>query len=129
MHNPGRGGRGNANCLVALLTGDILISAEKENGRGGQNMFGQSLMRPRCQLGLVALLLAVALPAVAAEESSAPYFVPYPVAEQFCPPVDGFFDEVQRTMDRVRGHTFRHQPNGGYGLAVVDKIGDANLLH
>ena len=53
----------------------------------------------------------------------------YPVAEQFCPSVDGFFEEVQRTVDRVRSHTFRHQPNGGYGLAVVDQVGDAHLLH
>jgi murein DD-endopeptidase MepM/ murein hydrolase activator NlpD len=53
----------------------------------------------------------------------------YPAAEQFCPPVDGFFDEVQRTIDRVRSHTFRHQPNGGYGLAVVDQVGNAYLLH
>jgi murein DD-endopeptidase MepM/ murein hydrolase activator NlpD len=36
---------------------------------------------------------------------------------------------VQRTVDRARGHTFRHQPNGGYGLPVVDKVGNAHLLH
>ncbi len=67
--------------------------------------------------------------AAAADESPDRYLLSYPAAEQFCPPVDGFFDEVQRTIDSVRGHTFRHQPNGGYGLAVVDQVGDAHLLH
>src|SRR4051812_893240 len=92
-------------------------------------MLWRTLIELFCRTGLAALLLAVALTAVAAEESSAPYFAACPSADRFCPPVDGFFDEIQRTVDRVRGHTFRHQPNGGYGLAVVDKVGDAHLLH
>jgi murein DD-endopeptidase MepM/ murein hydrolase activator NlpD len=79
--------------------------------------------------GLAVLLLSLVWRTVAADESSARYVLSYPAAEQFCPPVDGFFDEVQRTVDRVKSRTFRHQPNGGYGLAVVDQIGDAHLLH
>ena len=43
--------------------------------------------------------------------------------------LSGFFEEVARTIDRVGTRTFRHQPNGGYGLPVVDKVGDANLIH
>ncbi len=65
----------------------------------------------------------------AAEESPPKYVLGYPKAEAFCPPTEGFFEEVQRTVDRVGTHTFRHQPNGGYGLPVVDKVGDANLIH
>ncbi len=66
---------------------------------------------------------------LADEESVAKYPLSYPPAQQFCPPTEGFFEEVQRTVDRVGTHTFRHQPNGGYGLPVVDKVGDANLIH
>ncbi len=75
------------------------------------------------------MLLAVAWRPVAADEVPGQYVLSYPAAERFCPPVDGFFDEVQRTIDRVKYHTFRHQPNGGYGLPVVDQVGDAHLLH
>jgi murein DD-endopeptidase MepM/ murein hydrolase activator NlpD len=77
----------------------------------------------------ILVLIALAVRFAAAEEGEAGYRLEYPLAEQFCPPVAGFFDEVQRTMDRVGNRTFHHQPNGGYGLAVVDKIGAANLLH
>jgi murein DD-endopeptidase MepM/ murein hydrolase activator NlpD len=65
----------------------------------------------------------------AEEGTPVKYPLSYPAAQQFCPPTEGFFDEVQRTVDRVGTHTFRHQPNGGYGLPVVDKVGDANLIH
>jgi murein DD-endopeptidase MepM/ murein hydrolase activator NlpD len=57
------------------------------------------------------------------------YRFEYAAAEQFCPPVAGFFEEVQQTIGRAGGRTFRHQPNGGYGLPVVDKVGGVNLLH
>src|SRR4051794_9850290 len=67
--------------------------------------------------------------AVGAEAIASDYVLEYPAAQQFCPPTDGFFDEVDRTIDRAGGHTFRHQPNGGYGLPVVDKVDGANLLH
>lgn len=66
---------------------------------------------------------------VAAEGLPERYVLSYPAAEQFCPPVVGFFDEVQRTIDRVGYHTFRHQPNGGYGLPIQDQVGGAHLLH
>jgi murein DD-endopeptidase MepM/ murein hydrolase activator NlpD len=92
-------------------------------------MFRRNSAKSLCKAGFAVLLLAVGWRPVAAEESAAPYPLSYPAAEQFCPPVDGFFDEVQRTVDRVRGRTFRHQPNGGYGLPVVDQVGDAHLLH
>src|SRR6478672_10728150 len=92
-------------------------------------MFRRNSPKSLCKTGLAVLLLAVAWRPVAADESPARYVLSYPAAEQFCPPVDGFFDEVQRTVDRVKYHTFRHQPNGGYGLAVVDQVGDAHLLH
>jgi murein DD-endopeptidase MepM/ murein hydrolase activator NlpD len=75
-------------------------------------------------------VLACSWPLIsAAEEPSGRYVLSYPAAEQFCPPVDGFFEEVHRTIDRTRGHTFRHQPNGGYGLPVVDKVRDTHLIH
>jgi len=64
-----------------------------------------------------------------AQEIPAKYVLKYPKAEAFCPPIEGFFEEVQRTVDRVGTHTFRHQPNGGYGLPIVDKVGDTNLIH
>jgi murein DD-endopeptidase MepM/ murein hydrolase activator NlpD len=92
-------------------------------------MFRRSSPKSHRKTGLAVLLLAAAWQPVAADEGPGRYVLSYPAAEQFCPPVDGFFDEVQRTVDRVRSHTFRHQPNGGYGLAVVDQVGDAHLLH
>jgi murein DD-endopeptidase MepM/ murein hydrolase activator NlpD len=78
---------------------------------------------------LVSVLAALGVKPSVAEETPGRYILSYPAADRFCPPVDGFFEEVQRTIDRVRGHTFRHQPNGGYGLPVVDKVGDTHLLH
>jgi murein DD-endopeptidase MepM/ murein hydrolase activator NlpD len=57
------------------------------------------------------------------------YPLKFPAADEFCVPIAGFFDEVQRTMDRVGTHTFRHQPNGGYGLAVQDMADGKHLLH
>src|SRR4051794_14853756 len=63
------------------------------------------------------------------EKTAAKYPLSYPPAQQFCPPTEGFFEEVERTVDRVGTHTFRHQPNGGYGLPVVDKVGGSNLIH
>ena len=79
--------------------------------------------------GIVTLLLATVASLLAADEMRPSYPFDYPAAEQFCPPMDGVFDEVQRTVDRVRSRTFRHQLNGGYGLAAVGKVGDQHLLH
>lgn len=88
-------------------------------------------MNVGCQrLALIAFACGCCATQVHADEETAKkYLLSYPAAEQFCPPTDGFFEEVQRTVDRVGTHTFRHQPNGGYGLPVVDKVGDANLIH
>ena len=57
------------------------------------------------------------------------YVVDYPTAEHFVPPIEGFFEEVASTVGRVGRRTFRHQPNGGYGLAVRGRVGDKNLIH
>ncbi len=81
------------------------------------------------QVCVASALIMFALRPVVAAESAERYVLSYPAAEQFCPPVDGFFDEVQRTIGRDGYRTFRHQPNGGYGLPVVDKVGDVRLLH
>src|SRR5688572_29662248 len=88
-------------------------------------------MRPHfawCSVLLIAQSVSQ-LRSATAEELPERYVLTYPAAEQFCPPVRGFFDEVQRTIDRVGYRTFRHQPNGGYGLPVQDRVGDAHLLH
>lgn len=57
------------------------------------------------------------------------YVVDYPPAVGFCPPVESYFFEVVRTFEVVRGHRFTHQPNGGYGLPVVQKLDGKHLLH
>jgi murein DD-endopeptidase MepM/ murein hydrolase activator NlpD len=53
----------------------------------------------------------------------------YPAAMSFCPPVESYFEDVSEAIQQVRGKTIRHQLNGGYGLPVIDKVGDQNLLH
>jgi murein DD-endopeptidase MepM/ murein hydrolase activator NlpD len=70
-----------------------------------------------------------ALQPAAADKLPDRYVLDYPAAEQFCPPVAGFFDEVQRNVSRVGYRTFQHQPNGGFGLPVQGRVGDAHLLH
>ena len=67
----------------------------------------------------------------AAVELSIPeqYVVDYPVADSCCPPIRSTFFEAVRRYSVVRGKRFRHKPNGGYGLPVVDKIDGKNLLH
>lgn len=57
------------------------------------------------------------------------YVLDYPVAKQFCLPVDSYADDVTQTTQRTGGRTIRHQPNGGYGLPVVMTIGDQHVLH
>jgi len=59
----------------------------------------------------------------------AKYLIDYPAAEQFCPPLETFFEEVVQTVGEVRGRRFTHQPNGGYGLPVVQQVEGKNLLH
>jgi murein DD-endopeptidase MepM/ murein hydrolase activator NlpD len=57
------------------------------------------------------------------------YVLNYPAAVSFCPPVESYFEDVSEAIQQVRGKTIRHQLNGGYGLPVIDKVGDQNLLH
>jgi murein DD-endopeptidase MepM/ murein hydrolase activator NlpD len=57
------------------------------------------------------------------------YVVDYPVAQQFCTPVETYFDDVSQTIQQVGGRTIRHQLNGGYGLPIIEKVGDQHLLH
>lgn len=83
-------------------------------------------------VGFAAGLTAVEGAAAAAPSKPAvpqKYVVDYPPAMAFCPPVETFFYEVVRTFEVVRGKRFTHQPNGGYGLPVVQKVGGKNLLH
>jgi murein DD-endopeptidase MepM/ murein hydrolase activator NlpD len=71
----------------------------------------------------------IALGAEQEPEVPEKYILDYPVADAFCPPIRSTFFEVTQTMGVVRGHRFRQKLNGGYGLPVVDKVGDKHLLH
>jgi murein DD-endopeptidase MepM/ murein hydrolase activator NlpD len=57
------------------------------------------------------------------------YVLDYPVTKQFCLPLRSYADDVTQTTQRVGNLMFRVKANGGYGLPVVDKIGDKHLLH
>jgi hypothetical protein len=57
------------------------------------------------------------------------YTLNYPVAKQFCLPVESYADDVQQAIQKVGGRTIRHQLNGGYGLPVIITVGGKNLLH
>ncbi len=57
------------------------------------------------------------------------YVLDYPVAQQFCPPVDSYADDVTQPIQKVGGRTIRHQLNGGYGLPVVIMVGNQHVLH
>ncbi len=57
------------------------------------------------------------------------YILDYPSADRCCPPIRSTFFEADRTMSVVRGRQFRHKPNGGYGLPIVEKVDGKNLLH
>ena len=85
-------------------------------------------MRIGCKLPALLFLLLAAGP-LAADESPTAYLLKFPAADRFCPPVAGYFEEVERTVSRAGYHTFRHQPNGGYGLPVQDTVDGKNLLH
>lgn len=84
---------------------------------------------------ILACILAVCLlpgRLIAAEEEAAlpdEYILDYPKAEKFCAPVRSTFYEATRDFSVVRGKRFRHQPNGGYGLPIVDKLDGKNLIH
>ncbi len=57
------------------------------------------------------------------------YVLDYPAADRFCPPIRSTFAEVTQTFLVVRGHRFSQRPNGGYGVAMGQKIGKKHLLH
>jgi murein DD-endopeptidase MepM/ murein hydrolase activator NlpD len=57
------------------------------------------------------------------------YVLNYPVAQQFCPPVESYFDDVAQSIQNINGHLIRHPLGGGYGLPVVIMVGGKNLLH
>jgi murein DD-endopeptidase MepM/ murein hydrolase activator NlpD len=65
------------------------------------------------------------MPAAAPEK----YVLNYPVAQQFCPPVESYFDDVAQSIQNINGHLIRHPLGGGYGLPVVIMVGGKNLLH
>lgn len=67
---------------------------------------------------VVSALLAATSANARAQDVPEKYVVDYPIAERFCPPIWAYFQEVQQTVGRVGSRTFRHQPNGGYGLAL-----------
>lgn len=57
------------------------------------------------------------------------YTLNYPGADRCCPPIRSTFVQADRSFSVVRGRRFRHKPNGGYGLPIVDKVNGKNLLH
>jgi murein DD-endopeptidase MepM/ murein hydrolase activator NlpD len=78
---------------------------------------------------LIAAFLNAEEPAPNAATPLARYVLNCPVAMSFCPPVESYFDDISQAIQKVRGKTIRHQMNGGYGLPVIDKVGEQNLLH
>jgi len=57
------------------------------------------------------------------------YVVNYPAAQQFCPPVESYFDDVTQLIQQIGGRMVRHAPNGGYGLPIVTMVGGKHLIH
>src|SRR6478672_9335975 len=57
------------------------------------------------------------------------YVVNYPAAQQFCPPVASYFDDVTQLIQQIGGRRVRHAPNGGYGLPVVTMVEGKHLIH
>lgn len=84
-----------------------------------------------CAVILTLCVCSAHAPAAADTEARPPerYVLDYPAAEQFCPPVETYFAEVVRSFEVVRGRRFTHQPNGGFGLPIVQQVGGRNLLH
>ena len=75
------------------------------------------------------VFLLCGLNIVSAADPVGTYVVDYPHADQFVPPVEGFFEEVASPIGRVGRRTFRHEVNGGYGLAIRDRVGTQHLIH
>lgn len=90
-------------------------------------------MSPPCIIASLLLLgicvSAGAQEALIAKSFPEAYAVDYPVSDRFCSPIRTTFYEVTRTVVVSRGKRFRQKTNGGYGLAVVDKVAGKNLLH
>ncbi len=89
---------------------------------------------PRRILFICAAMIVSALfaqPSLYADEPRLPekYLLNYPVAQQFCPPVESFWDDVSNTIQNIRGRMIRHPLGGGFGLPVIDMVGDKHLLH
>jgi murein DD-endopeptidase MepM/ murein hydrolase activator NlpD len=84
---------------------------------------------PCLAVHLLVLIATHAQPVIAEPEVPEKYILDYPVAREFCPPIRSTFFEVTQTSGIVRGHRFRQKANGGYGLAVVDMVGDKHLIH
>ena len=57
------------------------------------------------------------------------YILDYPVMDNCCPPIRSTFYDATSNFSVVRGHRFKYQPNGGYGLPIVDKVDGKNLIH
>ena len=66
-----------------------------------------------------------------AREAAPPkkYVLEYPVAERFYPPIQGFFDEAVRRVDKVRGKRVTRYVNGGYGLPTDQQDVGPGRLH
>jgi hypothetical protein len=82
-----------------------------------------------CALNLLGWLMAAAAEPEAAHGVPNAYPLDYPAADRWCPPVRNAFVEAAQTLSVVRGRRFRHQPNGGYGLQILEKEGDQHLIH
>lgn len=108
---------------------------DPERERRGFAWFGEILWP-------LALAVAVAAQAVAGEAAEGPnesgareaappvkYVLEYPTAERFYPPIQGFFDEAVRRVDKVRGKRVTRYVNGGYGLPTDQEDVGPGRLH
>lgn len=66
---------------------------------------------------------------VSADDLPKEYTLKYPRVTRVVPPVRTTFYEVTRTVERVNGKTFRHPLNGGFGVALGQRINGKKLLH
>jgi murein DD-endopeptidase MepM/ murein hydrolase activator NlpD len=57
------------------------------------------------------------------------YIVEWPAMDACCPPIRSTFHDATSNFTTVRNRRIRFQPNGGYGLPIVDKVDGKNLLH
>jgi murein DD-endopeptidase MepM/ murein hydrolase activator NlpD len=57
------------------------------------------------------------------------YILNYPAMDGCCPPIRSAFHDATSNFTIVRNRRVRFQPNGGYGLPIVDKVDGKNLIH